>query len=249
MTKIPDYIEQRIRRPILADSCVVPGSTPVVAFGNARTATVATLGLNPSRLEFLDRNGHELIGNDRRLATHLSLGLSDLSDAPSSVVEQVLHDCIKYFSRNPYWQWFSHLERVLNDIGASYSDGSACHLDLVQWATDPTWSRLPRGLQDKLTDDDAGFFKQQLTNESIELLLVNGKSVIDQLRRKCDAKLKEVDGIQNHNTRFVTGKVFDRICVVGWSTNLQSSFGVTAGWKTAIANRTAQLVSDLDCNN
>ncbi len=249
MTTVPDYIEQRIRRPIPVDSCVVSGSTPVVAFGNARTASVATLGLNPSRLEFLDRNGHELIGGDRRLATHRSLGLSYLSDAPSSAVEQVLHDCDEYFSRNPYWRWFGHLEKVLNDIGASYSDGSACHLDLVQWATDPTWSGLPRGLQDKLTGDDAGFFKQQLTNESIKLLLVNGKSVIDQLRRKCDAKLNEVNGIQNHDTHFVVGKVFDKVCVVGWSTNLQSSFGVTTEWKIAIANRAAQLVSDLGCNN
>lgn len=248
MTAIPDYIEQRIRRPIPADSCVVPGSTPVVAFGNARTATVATLGLNPSRVEFLDRYGRELVGVDRRLATHRSLGLSDLSDAPSSVVEQVLRDCIEYFSRNPYWQWFGHLEQVLNDIGASYSDGSACHLDLVQWATDPTWSGLPRGLQGKLTDDDAVFFKQQLTNENINLLLVNGKSVIDQLRRKREVILKEVNGVQNHNTRFVVGKVFDRVCVVGWSTNLQSSFGVTTEWKTAIADRAAQLVSDLGCN-
>ena len=48
---IPDYIEQRIRRPIPSDTYVVPGSTPVVAFGNALTATVATLGINPSRAE------------------------------------------------------------------------------------------------------------------------------------------------------------------------------------------------------
>ena len=77
MSAIPDYIQQRIRRPIPANSYVVPGSTPVVAFGNARTATVATLGLNPSWREFLDRFGNELGENDRRLATHGVLGISD----------------------------------------------------------------------------------------------------------------------------------------------------------------------------
>ena len=92
MTAIPDYIEQRIRRPIPADSCVVPGSTPVVAFGNARAAIVATLGLNPSKLEFLDDSGNELVERMRRLATHRSLGIFDLSNAPTSKIEQVLRD-------------------------------------------------------------------------------------------------------------------------------------------------------------
>ena len=36
-------------------------STPVVAFGNARVARVATLGLNPSCIEFLNRAGQELV--------------------------------------------------------------------------------------------------------------------------------------------------------------------------------------------
>lgn len=41
-------IEQRIRRSVSGGS-VVPGSTPVVAFDDPTTATVATLGLNPSQ--------------------------------------------------------------------------------------------------------------------------------------------------------------------------------------------------------
>ncbi len=36
-------IEHRIPRIAPADSFIVPGSTPVVAFGNAQTAAVATL--------------------------------------------------------------------------------------------------------------------------------------------------------------------------------------------------------------
>ena len=37
--------------------------------------------------------------------------------------------------RNPY-SWFNPLEALLNAAaGASYYKRSACHLDLVQWAT------------------------------------------------------------------------------------------------------------------
>jgi hypothetical protein len=39
---------------------VVAGSTPVIAFGDPFRATVATLGINPSRREFLDTNGELL---------------------------------------------------------------------------------------------------------------------------------------------------------------------------------------------
>jgi hypothetical protein len=56
----PDYVEQRLRRPPSSDSMVVAGSTPVIAFGNPGGARVATLGLNPSRQEFLDVSGNEL---------------------------------------------------------------------------------------------------------------------------------------------------------------------------------------------
>ena len=250
MTAIPDYIQQRIRRPIPANSYVVPRSTPVVAFGNARTATVATLGLNPSWHEFLDRSGNELGENDRRLATHGVLGISDLANASASKIEQVLQDCDSYFQRNPYGEWFDKLEQVLQGCKASYYDGSACHLDLVQWATKPTWGDIPsQEIRNRLISADAEFLRQQLTNESVKLLLVNGSGVIDQLRRGYGARLMEVDGNPNHNTRFCVGTIFDNVRVIAWSTNLQSSFGVTPEWRTAIANRVAQLVRDLGCIN
>ena len=142
ITPIPDYIERRIREPMPTGLCIVRGSTPVVAFGDAQTAKVATLGLNPSYLEFQHSSGLELTGCFRRLATHNSLAVRSLWDAPQSVISQVLSDCNSYFERNPYRQWFDQLESILNACGASYYDGSACHLDLVQWATKPTWGQV-----------------------------------------------------------------------------------------------------------
>ena len=245
MTHIPDYIGHRIRRPIPAGAKVVAGSTPVVAFGNSRTATIATLGLNPSRKEFLDDSGNELMGSERRLATLKSLGVSALADAPTKAVEQVLQACDAYFQNKPYWGWFGKLEEVLQHFGASYIDCSACHLDLVQWATDPTWNNLrPAKLKRQLIDADANFLKAQLTNENITLLLVNGSGVADQLCKKLGASLREVDridGLWQHRVRLCEGKVFGRVRVISWNPNLQSSPGVSNELILEIAKRVADI--------
>jgi hypothetical protein len=169
-TEIPSYIEDRIRRPPPPNSSVVPGSTPVLSFGDAQRATVATLGLNPSRVEFLDRHGNELTGDSRRLATHISLETSDLITAPIEIVSKVLEDCNGYFHRNPYRRWFDQLHPVLTACGASYYDGSACHLDLVQWATDPTWGKLTP--VEVRAESIAGDAQSMATNGRI--LLVDG---------------------------------------------------------------------------
>jgi len=56
---IPQYVVERIRESPPYDACVVSGSTPIIAFGSVHGARVATLGLNPSRQEFLDTYGRE----------------------------------------------------------------------------------------------------------------------------------------------------------------------------------------------
>jgi hypothetical protein len=128
----------------------VPGSTPVLSFGNASHAAVATLGLNPSRQEFLDRNGRELGDTARRFETLASLGAPTLDSAPEAMVHRVVNACNGYFEGNPYRGWFDQLEAVLQSVRASYYDGTACHLDLVQWATDPVWSKLPSAVRNRL---------------------------------------------------------------------------------------------------
>ena len=245
---IPGYIEHRIRQRAPVDSQIVAGSTPVVAFGDARTAQVATLGLNPSRAEFLDRVGRELRGPDRRLATPSSLGTSGLSDASTSVIAQVLTDCESYFQRNPYRRWFDQLELILAQCNASYYDGSACHLDLVQWATDPTWGGLSKEIRLRLIETDVPFLVEQLANENIQVLLVNGAGVIGQLKKYTVAKLDEVDrivGYANVDSKLFVGTLLGRIKIVGWSTNIQSSFGVTRELRGEIARRVGLLTHQI----
>lgn len=245
---IPTYIEERIRRTVPPNSCIVHGSTPVISFGNSRSAQVATLGLNPSRLEFCDQRGCELVGSSRRLATHASLGTTDLSSAPVDVIAQVLADCNSYFHRNPYRGWFNQLEPLLNACNASYYNDSACHLDLVQWATDPTWGNLrPAALRKRLLDADRQFLIDQLSNEHIRLLLVNGNGALKQLKNIVDAdftRLEPVVGLGYKDTRLSTSTILNRVFVIAWSTNLQSSRGVTTEQRSEIKKRVVDLAHD-----
>ncbi len=240
---IPDYVERRLRQPQSAGCWVVPGSTPVVAFGSPVDAWVATLGLNPSRREFLDADRRELDGERRRFETLASLGISSLASASNEAISAVFRACNEYFRRNPYRTWFDPLDEVLQASGASYYDGSACHLDLVQWATDPTWNGLSPGVRRRLLGEDSRFFLEQLRREEIGLLLLNGSGVIRGVQRSFGRPLLEKSvpiTVRSVTARFVTGHI-EGVKVVGWSTNIQSSFGVTKELRAKIAERVSQL--------
>lgn len=162
------------------------------------------------------------------------------------MVFQVLNDCNLYFQRQPYRRWFDILEPILGICGASYYDGTACHLDLVQWATNPTWGNLASSVRKKLIAEDAAFLAGQLRNESIRLLLVNGASVRRQLQTATQGTLeieyKEIiRGFSHQPTLLESGRLFGKVCVVAWSTNLQSSFGVTTSLREELARRAACL--------
>lgn len=181
---VPDWVADRVRQPVPAGAGVVPGSTPVLSFGSPVTARIATLGLNPSDNEFVARGGPLLTGCNRRLASLASLGVSTLVDATDSVVAQVVADCDGYFQRRPYGRFFTHLESVIKPaLGVSYWDGSACHLDLVQWATSPTWAHLGARTKEELVASDLEFLRRQLAEDNIRLVICNGKSVVNELWR------------------------------------------------------------------
>jgi hypothetical protein len=223
MTGIPDYIKDRIRKPPPSGAPVVPWSTPVVAFGNVRESTVATLSWNPSKLEFLGRDGNELVGDERRLETLTSLGVTDLASASDDAVCRVFDACNNYFHSHPY-HWFNKLERILKHVNASYCNGSACHLDLVQWATDRSWSRLHHDEQDTLIKADVCFLKAQLCNEKLRLLLLNGTGIRREYEKWLGGKLEEspLPRVKRPLTLF-TGRAACGLKVVGWNLNLQTN--------------------------
>lgn len=248
-TIIPAYIEARLRQPIPAGHYVVPDSTPVVAFGDVRSATVATLGLNPSRNEFQDRQGNLLSGARQRLETLSSLGISSLVDASDDKVAQVFQSCNSYFANQPYWTWFGQLEPMLNAINTSYKTGTACHLDLVQWATNPVWARIPsQVVREQLIRADTIFLQQQLQSERIQVLLLNGKSVIQALLQMQNVQLQWLPETLVHKkarTQLVVGKGFQDVAIIGWTVNIQSSFGISTDFRQMLAHKVAELLPTL----
>jgi hypothetical protein len=222
----PDYIEARIRQHPPEGIPIVYGSTPVIAFGDVRKSLVATLGWNPSKLEFLGNDGRELVGNERRLETLASIHEPDLARASDESVRRVFRACNTYFKRRPY-RWFSSLEKVLKHVGASYYDGSACHLDLVQWATDPVWGKLSRTHQSQLLKADLPFLNQQLSQENIRVLLLNGRGIVSAYRELLHGTLLESSIPGHSRLSLFTGHDSRGFMVIGWNINLQSSFGVS----------------------
>lgn len=232
-----NYLADMVRRLPPPGAPVVPGSTPVVAFGDVTAARVATLGINPSAAEFTT-GPHLLAGKDRRLATLESLGASNLAALTDEQVLAVVRDCATYFDRQPYRRWFDPLDRVIRaGVGATYYDGSACHLDLVQWATAPIWGRIPdRGIRLALLHDGAPHLRRQLEHEQVEVVLMNGRTVIEQVRATGLAHLEKVGELSLTNSKcsLYLGSG-SGVRWAGWSANLQSSFGVSNGFKQQLS--------------
>lgn len=246
---VPKYVETRLRRVTPTEHCIVPSSTPVIAFGNTQQAIVATLGLNPSRNEFQDRHGNLLHGSQQRLETLESLEVPSLTDASDVKIARVIERCNSYFTHQPYWTWFGQLEPILNAIGASYKAGTACHLDLVQWATDPVWAKIPsQATREQLIHADAAFLKQQLLSEQIQVLLLNGRSVIQSFTHMQQISLRWLPETLTHGrvrTQLVVGKGFQNVAIIGWTVNIQSSFGVSTELRQMLTQKVADLLPTL----
>ena len=57
---------ERLAAPGMSSTNVIRWSSPVPSFGDLSRSRVATLGLNPSNREFVDPDGQELSGAERR---------------------------------------------------------------------------------------------------------------------------------------------------------------------------------------
>ncbi|MCC6425982.1 MAG: hypothetical protein IT435_04095 [Phycisphaerales bacterium] len=136
-----ERLYERLRWPGVTGT--VPGSLPVLFFGDLPNATVATIGINPSRQEYLTPKGVELDGPARRFETLRSLGASDRASLSADQCDRAVATMRGYFGpQKPVYSWFRPLARVVDGFGASLQAGTCAHLDLVQEATDPVWSGL-----------------------------------------------------------------------------------------------------------
>ena len=98
-------------------------------------------------------------------------------------------------------------------------------------------------MQSQLLSSDAYFLREQLSNENIELLLVNGRSATDWLQRVCGTVLNplySINGYSAYPAYLFEGIVLGRVRVIAWSTYLQHrsvSYALKAVIKAAVAKR------------
>lgn len=220
----PRYLLRRVTALPPTDCFVIDRSTPVIAFGNPVCARVATLGINPSSKEFLDRSGSLMIGAQRRLVTLDSLDVADRRNLNEDHARSVLDGCADYFNVRSY-AWFKPLNWILaQSIGASYGT-TACHLNLAQWATHPVWRTLNATVRWRLIDDGVGFLESQLVNEGYRLVIANGRTVMNVVEAAGITSWTNIGSVpQNPTARLYVGERGNQR-FLGWSCNLQSQPG------------------------
>jgi len=247
----------------MAAANVITWGCPVPSFGDLLSSTVATLGLNPSNREFVDRAGDELCGNSRRLHTLHSLGLRKWSDATKDHVKLILDSCRGYFKRNPYDGWFRSLDALISGTNTSYYSDTmrACHLDLIPYATLCKWTELTRQQRAKLIDFSGDALGMLLQGSPVRCLILNGVTVIQNLERLTGITLKRevmsewtlprrsTGGVRGYSYQGVIQEIGGALLphpvhVLGFNHNIQSSFGVTSKVKLAIQDWIAISVKE-----
>lgn len=219
----------RLRRAPSAST--VPNSLPVLFFGSISTATIATVGLNPSDRECLDKDGSELTGSKRRFETLTSLGAETRAALTDEHCRRAIERMEGYFRPGmPIYSWFRALDRVTGAMGATYEQGEVVHLDLVQEATDPTWSNLARTSPNEFTTlraADLPFLRWQLETFPLQTVLCNGRTVFDGVIGLLQAETIETDRIERITWTLARADVNGRMVhVVGWNLPLARPTGL-----------------------
>lgn len=177
----------RDRLKIAPSPSSVDSSLPVLFFGDAVKARVATIGLNPSKYEYLDRAGNVLCGSTQRFSSTVSLGVEKRDDITTQLADTALEYMRSYFDpqKPVYSSYFRHLSNFLKGMQSSYVDRTVAHLDLIQEATDPIWSHLPIQEQLELLERDLPFLVWQLANlPNLEVVICAGATVSRKLRSR-----------------------------------------------------------------
>jgi uracil-DNA glycosylase len=187
-------LRQRLR--ISPSQSSVAASLPVLFFGDALNARVATIGLNPSKREYLDAKGEPLGGLKQRFATTTCLGAASREDLSDAQADAAIKRMQSYYDPDKpvYDSYFRHLCNFLDGLGAGFNERSAAHLDLVQESTDPTWSNLSASEQTALLTRDLPFLDWQLNNfKTLEIVICTGKTVSDRVRPLVTIDNEQID--------------------------------------------------------
>lgn len=244
---------------------IIEWAAPVPAFGNPDISMIATLGLNPSNREFVDDNGRELKGQQRRFHTLRSLKIERWADADYYHLSKILYTCKNYFKINPYDRWFKRLEYIISGTGLSYygEEAGVCHLDLIPYATERKWAKLTNSERLALFTCSGNALALMLKDSPIKVLILNGSSVVDAFETMIEIPLERQEimswelprqsgiGVKGIAYRGAINRIseidLDReLLILGFNHNLQSSYGVTNEVMSSIRSWITQSVELLD---
>jgi hypothetical protein len=253
-------IEERVIERAMAEYPDIPdlvhGSTPVVSFGNPGLASVVTVGINPSSNEFLvDGAGTPLlpVGKKRLTDTEL-LQISHPKRLNRDQAVKVVESCYNYFDEelnNPYMRWFKHLnENVNSHLGVNYRRGTAAHLDLVQWATDPVWGGIKSSeVKSSLLNQDSEFLRYQLNSRDYQVVFMNGREVKNQLVATGIAQVDVTKSITYQTStgktlpiEFFKGATANGSLALGWSKTFPGHYI----WEKSLGSVVEQLHKFMD---
>lgn len=239
VTRILEYIQQ----PLPLGLRVVSQSIPVMFFGNIETATYATFGINPSKMEFLDKNGNLLSANEKRFVDRSVLGVSDQEILTIEYSKRVYKSLVEYYDKNnnPYKKWFNVLDTVFRDLKKSYYNGSLVHLDIFPWATNPTWNSLSKHEKTKMIENGKKCLEMILEESKISHIYINGRSAMNHFEENV-CEMHSFDWINHRKISCELKKGnYNGLKIIGWSTNLQSSYGVSTDFIGILRDRIAGI--------
>jgi hypothetical protein len=227
--EITDRLASRLRWEPATRTVV--GSLPVLFFGDLPGASVATIGINPSRQEYLSPKGTELDGKERRFETLASLGALERAAITQRHVDQAIRTMRAYFACDkPVYHWFQPLARVLDGFGTSFTSGNAAHLDLVQEATDPVWSGLHASdspAAKALLERDLAFLKWEVEAFPLHTLICTSAMVLQHVLPMVNAHIVKQGSMARLRWTVAVGRVGDRdVAVVGWNIPLKRPTGL-----------------------
>lgn len=232
---------------------VINWAAPIPYFGDPCKATIATVGLNPSDREFVSAEGIELEESARRFHTLASLDLNSWNELTHAQLESIHTSCTEYFSRNPYDAWFKPLDLLLRGTNDSFYSPlfHACHLDLIPYATGVKWAFLKTWQRESLLTISASFLGQVLKYSPIKILVLNGKTVVENFQRASSVSFRkepmEAWCLPRKNGNHISGFSYEGkisrianieigrdVYILGYNHNIQSSYGVTSSVRASI---------------
>jgi hypothetical protein len=92
--------------------------------------------------------------------------------------------------------------------------------------------------------DGVPFLRRQFIDSPIELVLLNGRRVLDEFQAALNIRLEvvpDVLAVGKARTWLHTATLPSGVRVIGWSMNLQSSYGITKEMRTRLSERVAAL--------